>query len=620
LILACLQDLSQARVRSTKVQSIRSAASGNKYSAWSYDPQGQLTAAANSAGTVGYAYDFAGDNTCVAYPISTNTNCANIASLTNTVVKYGYDADGRMMSMADWLTNSFNFGYDIRSNLTSIQYPASTTWTETFGPYDPANNFPTLKLTSPTYGTSTASYTYNADELFSNEVGTAYTYNAKLQLNGAGTHGYGYQPSGAINSESAPGLSTVFNVNGDSELTSKVTNGSTTSYAYDANGNRCAAAAGTTTPSCSSSTAIAGVYGYNAFKQLCYSGTQITGVGSCAAPPSGATKYFYDGEGLRTSDTATTLGTSQNFVYDTQTRSGQPLIIEDGTNAYLYGPGNFGAGTAPIEEIPLGVGVVTYPVNSPMGVFALFSVAGLTVGTASYTTYGTRTTTGTTTPFGFQGGYTDSSGLLYLINRYYDPSTDQFLSVDPDVAKTGQPYAFSSDDPINMSDPNGLQPTHVPVTYATIVAAYCAGVTRQVKRGNFSGASLLATGVLYKTGISCPVGHPRGTVHVCIGATISILFGGTASVCVVAGNGKIGTTETAGRVTGLYGGGGVSIGGSDAHNIKQLSGPFKTGGGGIVFGGSGEAGNGVHSGSAGVYGPGYGFYSGTTYTSTQSTG
>jgi len=42
------------------------------------------------------------------------------------------------------------------------------------------------------------------------------------------------------------------------------------------------------------------------------------------------------------------------------------------------------------------------------------------------------------------------------INRYYDPSTDQFLSVDPDVQETDQPYAFVNDDPLNVEDPLGL--------------------------------------------------------------------------------------------------------------------------------------------------------------------
>jgi len=41
------------------------------------------------------------------------------------------------------------------------------------------------------------------------------------------------------------------------------------------------------------------------------------------------------------------------------------------------------------------------------------------------------------------------------VDRYYDPATDQFLSVDPDVAETGQPYAFTNDDPVNESDPLG---------------------------------------------------------------------------------------------------------------------------------------------------------------------
>jgi hypothetical protein len=41
-------------------------------------------------------------------------------------------------------------------------------------------------------------------------------------------------------------------------------------------------------------------------------------------------------------------------------------------------------------------------------------------------------------------------------NRYYDPTTEQFLSIDPDVAETGQPYAFTGDDPLSGSDPLGL--------------------------------------------------------------------------------------------------------------------------------------------------------------------
>lgn len=42
------------------------------------------------------------------------------------------------------------------------------------------------------------------------------------------------------------------------------------------------------------------------------------------------------------------------------------------------------------------------------------------------------------------------------VGRYYDPATGQFLSVDPLVDETGQPYAYTGDDPVNGVDPSGL--------------------------------------------------------------------------------------------------------------------------------------------------------------------
>jgi len=41
------------------------------------------------------------------------------------------------------------------------------------------------------------------------------------------------------------------------------------------------------------------------------------------------------------------------------------------------------------------------------------------------------------------------------MNRYYDSSTDQFLSVDAMVQTTGQPYVFTNDNPLNATDPLG---------------------------------------------------------------------------------------------------------------------------------------------------------------------
>jgi RHS repeat-associated protein len=41
------------------------------------------------------------------------------------------------------------------------------------------------------------------------------------------------------------------------------------------------------------------------------------------------------------------------------------------------------------------------------------------------------------------------------INRYYDPVTGQFISVDPMVGTTGTPYAYASDNAANRVDFNG---------------------------------------------------------------------------------------------------------------------------------------------------------------------
>jgi hypothetical protein len=42
------------------------------------------------------------------------------------------------------------------------------------------------------------------------------------------------------------------------------------------------------------------------------------------------------------------------------------------------------------------------------------------------------------------------------VDRYYDPATAQFISVDPLVAETQSPYGYTGDDPLNGADPDGL--------------------------------------------------------------------------------------------------------------------------------------------------------------------
>jgi hypothetical protein len=47
---------------------------------------------------------------------------------------------------------------------------------------------------------------------------------------------------------------------------------------------------------------------------------------------------------------------------------------------------------------------------------------------------------------------------VFLNNRYYNPTLGVFLSVDPLVSATGDPYLYAGGNPTTLSDPNGLWP------------------------------------------------------------------------------------------------------------------------------------------------------------------
>ena len=52
---------------------------------------------------------------------------------------------------------------------------------------------------------------------------------------------------------------------------------------------------------------------------------------------------------------------------------------------------------------------------------------------------------------------TSPSTAGYRVNRYYDPTTAVFVTVDPIVSNTNQPYNFVSEDPLDRRDPAGLE-------------------------------------------------------------------------------------------------------------------------------------------------------------------
>lgn len=96
------------------------------------------------------------------------------------------------------------------------------------------------------------------------------------------------------------------------------------------------------------------------------------------------------------------------------------------------------------------------------------SAAGQVEQSTSYTPYGDPTTANlqTTTPeeHSFIGERFDAStGLLYLNARYYDPALGRFMQPDWwEVRQAGvgtNRYAYSFNDPVNLSDRNGNETT-----------------------------------------------------------------------------------------------------------------------------------------------------------------
>jgi RHS repeat-associated protein len=106
-----------------------------------------------------------------------------------------------------------------------------------------------------------------------------------------------------------------------------------------------------------------------------------------------------------------------------------PLILSDGTNSYIYGPGGL-----PVEQIS-GGGTALYLHHDQQGSTRILTgSSGAVEGTTTYDAYGNETSsTGTaTTPMGYDGQYTSNdTGLIYMRARTYDPGTDEFLTADP---------------------------------------------------------------------------------------------------------------------------------------------------------------------------------------------
>jgi RHS repeat-associated protein len=209
------------------------------------------------------------------------------------------------------------------------------------------------------------------------------------------------------------------------------------------------------------------------------------------------TSHTYFADGLRAS--ATVDDVTASFVWATHATVSS--LLADDTHRYVYG-----ATGAPIAQIA-DDGVVSYLHGDMTGsIRTVTDRAGTVVAASDYSAYGVESPSGDVavsqvTAFGYAGEYTDSTGLIYLRARYYDPGTAQFLSIDALVDLTQMPYGYTYGNPLQLVDPLGLawwNPLDWDPDILDTVSAVAGG----------------AAAILTVTGVGAPVGAVLGAVAV----------------------------------------------------------------------------------------------------------
>ena len=401
---------------------------------FTYDAAGQRTQMVDQDGfTVNYSYDDLG----------------NLATLTdgsgNLIVLYTYDAAGRLIREDNGNGTYTTYTYNAASELLDlINYAPDGTVNSRFDyTYDASGNC----LTEATMD-GTWTYTYDA---IGQLIGAIFAPNS-TDPDGLTAQNlqYVYDAAGNRTQTIINGVTTTYTTNNMNEYTQV---GGTT-YSYDADGNMTSATdvTGTTT------------YAYNVQNQL----TGVTG-------PSGSWTYQYDVFGNLAATTAN--GQTTQYLID-------PTGLGNGVATYS----NSGA---LLDQYTYGLGLTSQVDASGASSYFDFDATGSTADVTganglpsssySYLPFGqTLSAVGTsakTSQFVGQWGVISvGDGLDLMGARSYDPSTGQFVSVDPLGISQPTLYSYADNDPVENIDPIGLNYVDIGVTLSAGFGAFTFGV------------------------------------------------------------------------------------------------------------------------------------------------
>ena len=329
-----------------------------------------------------------------------NNNLTTLTYPGSKIVNYQYDKANRLIKVTDWLSNVTTYTYDLAVNLIKTTYPDSSAIEYR---YDNASRLKSIIDSKPD-GSLNAAYNYSFDQL-----GNRTTISS-------------YQPVNAI-----PSLpDTSYTHNTDNRL---VTAGSTT-FEYDNNGNLITKTLGGNVTN----------YTWDFNDML----TQVTANGNTYT-------YRYDGLGNRVARIENSV--EKRYVGGLAETDASGNI----TAYYVYGLGL-------ISKITPSNQSYFYHFDGLGSTVGISDLTGSVVNKYAYDAFGKVLSQdeGIPNPFKYVGGFgvmDEGNGILYMRARYYDPEVGRFISKDPIGLAGGlNQYTYVVSNPVNLTDPNGLEP------------------------------------------------------------------------------------------------------------------------------------------------------------------
>jgi RHS repeat-associated protein len=429
-----------------KGQLVQQVLSDGSHTDYTYDANGNVTAATDASGTTTLTYSPNNLLQQITYPdgkfLQFTYDSANRRSSSvdqdGFKTLYVYDTAGRLWKLED-AKKAFlvKYTYD-KAGRVSRKDDANGTYTTYV--YDAAGRVLSLVNHGPKgVINSQYDYTYNAAgqtaTMTTGGVTTTYGYDLDGQLTSVVTPTrtitYTYDAAGNRTSVTDNGVTTIYTVN---EL-NEVTAAGSTAYSYDADGNLTSMTDGSGTTN----------YTWNDLNQL-------TGVAS----PTDTIANTYDAFGQL-------FATTENG--QTTTNLNDPLL---GAVAAQYNSGGL------LAHYLTGVGLEAriaavgskafYDFDKIGNVVGLTSSAGTYVNKYSYLPFGETTSdpnNSIANPFTYIGQFgvsTDASGLMKMGARWYNSAVGGFVSNDP-IGFAGGDWnirRYVGNDPLDGIDPTGL--------------------------------------------------------------------------------------------------------------------------------------------------------------------